>query len=100
MPLPGEGRYSSEIQHLLRDYGRAREEARGKLSRARLRLRQRTELERRRPRLQGEAAGTEVRLTAAGVSLAGVDCSVGAGVLISGVLIGMPGRLPSPNCVP
>ncbi|KAJ3613540.1 hypothetical protein NHX12_019787 [Muraenolepis orangiensis] len=47
-------RYPSEIQQLLRDYGRAREEARGEIARARERLRQRTQLEKRR--LQQQAA--------------------------------------------
>ncbi|XP_052352584.1 uncharacterized protein LOC118368082 isoform X2 [Oncorhynchus keta] len=47
-PSRGEGEYPPEIEHLLRDYGRAREEAMTEISRARERLRERTEQEKRR----------------------------------------------------
>lgn len=47
-PPRGEGHYPSEIEQLLRDYGRAREEARTEIARARERLRERTEQEKRR----------------------------------------------------
>ncbi|KAJ7990850.1 hypothetical protein DPEC_G00291190 [Dallia pectoralis] len=47
-PPKGEGHYPSEIEQLLRDYGRAREEARTEIVRARERLRERTEQEKRR----------------------------------------------------
>ncbi|XP_071238834.1 stAR-related lipid transfer protein 9-like [Salvelinus alpinus] len=47
-PPRGEGEYLPEIEHLLRDYGRAREEAMTEISRARERLRERTEQEKRR----------------------------------------------------
>ncbi|XP_038823792.1 stAR-related lipid transfer protein 9-like [Salvelinus namaycush] len=47
-PSRGEGEYLPEIEHLLRDYGRAREEAMTEISRARERLRERTEQEKRR----------------------------------------------------
>uniref|UniRef100_A0A8C8C792 START domain-containing protein n=2 Tax=Oncorhynchus tshawytscha TaxID=74940 RepID=A0A8C8C792_ONCTS len=47
-PPRGEGEYPPEIEHLLRDYGRAREEAMTEISRARERLRERTEQEKRR----------------------------------------------------
>uniref|UniRef100_A0A4W5QXI1 START domain-containing protein n=1 Tax=Hucho hucho TaxID=62062 RepID=A0A4W5QXI1_9TELE len=47
-PPTGEGEYPPEIEYLLRDYGRAREEAITEISRARERLRERTEQEKRR----------------------------------------------------
>lgn len=53
-PPRGDGQCPSDIEQLLRDYGRAREEARMEIARARERLRERTEQEKRR--LQQEAA--------------------------------------------
>ncbi|XP_062253184.1 stAR-related lipid transfer protein 9 [Platichthys flesus] len=47
-PPRGEGQCPSDIEQLLRDYGRAREEARSEIARARERLRERTEQEKRR----------------------------------------------------
>nr|XP_029531742.1 uncharacterized protein LOC115138731 [Oncorhynchus nerka] len=47
-PSRGEGEYPPEIEHLLRDYGRAHEEAMTEIYRARERLRERTEQEKRR----------------------------------------------------
>lgn len=47
-PPRGEGQYPSEIELLLRDYSRAREEARTEIAKARERLRERTEQEKRR----------------------------------------------------
>lgn len=47
-PQRREGQYPSEIEILLRDYSRAREEARTEIARARDRLRERTEKEKRR----------------------------------------------------
>ena len=60
-PPKDEGHYPSEIQQLLRDYGRAREEACSEIARARDRLRQRTELEKRRLQQQAMAVATKVR---------------------------------------
>ncbi|XP_069008807.1 uncharacterized protein stard9 isoform X2 [Embiotoca jacksoni] len=58
-PPMGEGQYPSDIEQLLRDYGRAREEARTEIAKARERLRERTELEKRR--LQQQALSQEVK---------------------------------------
>ncbi|XP_019909711.3 stAR-related lipid transfer protein 9 isoform X2 [Esox lucius] len=58
-PPRGEGHYPSEIEQLLRDYGRAREEARTEIARARERLRERTEQEKRR--LQQQALSQVVK---------------------------------------
>lgn len=58
-PPRGEGQYPSDIEQLLRDYGRAREEARTEIAKARERLRERTELEKRR--LQQQALSQEVK---------------------------------------
>ncbi|KAL0969751.1 hypothetical protein UPYG_G00231800 [Umbra pygmaea] len=58
-PPRGEGHYPSEIEQLLRDYGRAREEARTEIARARERLRERTEQEKRR--LQQQALSEVVK---------------------------------------
>ncbi|XP_039992589.1 stAR-related lipid transfer protein 9 isoform X2 [Xiphias gladius] len=58
-PPRGEGRYPSDIEQLLRDYGRAREEARTEIAKARERLRERTEQEKRR--LQQQALSQEVK---------------------------------------
>ncbi|CAB1331216.1 unnamed protein product [Coregonus sp. 'balchen'] len=60
-PPRGEGHYPSEIEQLLRDYGRAREEARTEIARARERLRERTEQEKRR--LQQQALSQVVKVT-------------------------------------
>ncbi|XP_041827701.1 stAR-related lipid transfer protein 9 isoform X2 [Melanotaenia boesemani] len=58
-PPRGEGQYPSDIEQLLRDYGRAREEARTEIAKARERLRERTELEKRR--LQQQAITHEIK---------------------------------------
>ncbi|XP_023286528.1 stAR-related lipid transfer protein 9 [Seriola lalandi dorsalis] len=58
-PPRGEGQYPSDIEQLLRDYGRAREEARTEIAKARERLRERTEHEKRR--LQQQALSQEVK---------------------------------------
>ncbi|KAK6304707.1 hypothetical protein J4Q44_G00252930 [Coregonus suidteri] len=58
-PPRGEGEYPSEIEQLLRDYGRAREEAMTEIARARERLRKRTEQEKRR--LQQQALSQMVK---------------------------------------
>ncbi|XP_029316179.1 stAR-related lipid transfer protein 9-like [Cottoperca gobio] len=61
MPDPprGEGQCPSDIEQLLRDYGRAREEARTEIAKARERLRERTEQEKKR--LQQQAVSQEVK---------------------------------------
>ncbi|KAM9707994.1 uncharacterized protein stard9 [Menidia menidia] len=58
-PQREEGQYPSDIEQLLRDYGRAREEARTEIAKARERLRERTELEKRR--LQQQALSQEMK---------------------------------------
>ncbi|XP_070698533.1 uncharacterized protein stard9 [Pempheris klunzingeri] len=58
-PPRGEGQYPSDIEQLLRDYGRAREEARTEIAKARERLRERTEQEKRR--LQQQALSQEAK---------------------------------------
>ncbi|KAM3594490.1 uncharacterized protein V6R79_008933 [Siganus canaliculatus] len=58
-PLRGDGQYPSDIEQLLRDYSRAREEARTEIAKARERLRERTEREKRR--LQQQALSQEVK---------------------------------------
>ncbi|KAM9433425.1 uncharacterized protein stard9 isoform 2-T2 [Salvelinus alpinus] len=58
-PPRGEGHCPSEIEQLLRDYGRAREEARTEIAHARERLRERTEQEKRR--LQQQALSQVVK---------------------------------------
>ncbi|XP_035529303.1 stAR-related lipid transfer protein 9 isoform X1 [Morone saxatilis] len=58
-PPRGEGQCPSDIEQLLRDYGRAREEARTEIAKARERLRERTEQEKRR--LQQQAVSQEVK---------------------------------------
>ncbi|XP_071354232.1 uncharacterized protein stard9 isoform X2 [Trachinotus anak] len=58
-PPRGVGQYPSDIEQLLRDYGRAREEARTEIAKARERLRERTEQEKRR--LQQQALSQEVK---------------------------------------
>lgn len=50
----------SDIEQLLRDYGRAREEARTEIARARERLRERTEQEKRR--LQQQVVSQEAKV--------------------------------------
>ncbi|XP_032356234.1 stAR-related lipid transfer protein 9 isoform X2 [Etheostoma spectabile] len=55
----GEGQCPSDIEQLLRDYGRAREEARTEIAKARERLRERTEQEKRR--LQQQALSQEAK---------------------------------------
>ncbi|KAM6912353.1 stAR-related lipid transfer protein 9-like [Xenentodon cancila] len=57
--VKGEGRYPSDIELLLRDYSRAREEAKTEIARARDRLRERTEQEKRR--LQQQAISQEIK---------------------------------------
>ncbi|CAG5866678.1 unnamed protein product [Menidia menidia] len=61
-PQREEGQYPSDIEQLLRDYGRAREEARTEIAKARERLRERTELEKKR--LQQQALSQEMKRTA------------------------------------
>ncbi|XP_028994325.1 stAR-related lipid transfer protein 9 isoform X2 [Betta splendens] len=58
-PCGEEGPYPSDIEQLLRDYSRAREEARTEIAKARERLRERTEQERRR--LQQQNLSQEVK---------------------------------------
>ncbi|XP_077945787.1 uncharacterized protein stard9 isoform X2 [Gasterosteus aculeatus] len=58
-PPRGESHCPSDIKQLLRDYGRAREEARTEIAKARERLRERTEQEKKR--LQQQALFQEVR---------------------------------------
>ncbi|XP_047193627.1 stAR-related lipid transfer protein 9 isoform X2 [Scophthalmus maximus] len=58
-PPKGESQYPSDIEQMLRDYGRAREEARTEIAKARERLRERTEQEKRR--LQQQALSQEVK---------------------------------------
>ncbi|XP_029349969.1 stAR-related lipid transfer protein 9 isoform X2 [Echeneis naucrates] len=58
-PARGEGHYPSNIEQLLRDYGRAREEAKTEIAKARERLRERTEQEKRR--IQQQAQSQEVK---------------------------------------
>ncbi|XP_034531253.1 stAR-related lipid transfer protein 9 isoform X2 [Notolabrus celidotus] len=58
-PPRGEGQCPSDIEQLLREYGRAREEARTEIAKARERLRERTEQEKRR--LQQQALSQEVK---------------------------------------
>lgn len=53
------GQCPSDIEQLLRDYSRAREEARTEIAKARERLRERTEQEKRR--LQQQAASREAK---------------------------------------
>lgn len=53
------GQCPSDIEQLLRDYGRAREEARTEIAKARERLRERTEQEKRR--LQQQAVSRETK---------------------------------------
>ena len=60
-PPRGEDHYPSEIEQLLRDYGRARQEARTEIARARERLRERTEQEKRR--LQQQALSQVVKVS-------------------------------------
>lgn len=59
-PPRGEGQCPSDIEQLLRDYGRAREEARTEIAKARERLRERTEQEKRR--LQQQALSQEAKV--------------------------------------
>ncbi|XP_074515927.1 uncharacterized protein stard9 isoform X2 [Sebastes fasciatus] len=58
-PPRGEGQCPSDIEQLLRDYSRAREEARTEIAKARERLRERTEQEKRR--LQQQALSQEAK---------------------------------------
>ncbi|KAM8737400.1 uncharacterized protein stard9 isoform 2-T2 [Acanthopagrus schlegelii] len=58
-PPRGEGQYPSDIEQLLRDYGRAREEAMTEIAKARERLRERTEQEKKR--LQQQVLSQEVK---------------------------------------
>ena len=60
-PPRGEGQCPSDIEQLLRDYGRAREEARTEIAKARERLRERTEQEKRR--LQQQALSQEAKVS-------------------------------------
>ncbi|CAG13138.1 unnamed protein product, partial [Tetraodon nigroviridis] len=58
-PPRGEGHCPTDIEQLLRDYSRAREEARTEIAKARERLRERTEQEKRR--LQQQAGPQEAK---------------------------------------
>ncbi|XP_074547806.1 uncharacterized protein stard9 isoform X3 [Halichoeres trimaculatus] len=58
-PPRGDAQCPADIEQLLRDYGRAREEARTEIAKARERLRERTEQEKRR--LQQQALSQEVQ---------------------------------------
>lgn len=58
-----EGHCPSDIELLLRDYSRAREEARAEIARARDRLRERTEQEKRRLQQQALSQAVKVRHT-------------------------------------
>ena len=60
-PPKAEGQCPSDIEQLLRDYGRAREEARTEIAKARERLRERTEQEKRR--LQQQAVSQEAKVS-------------------------------------
>lgn len=62
-PPRREGQCPSDIEILLRDYSRAREEARAEIARARDRLRERTEQEKRR--LQQQALSQAVKVSKA-----------------------------------
>lgn len=62
-PQRREGQCPSEIEILLRDYSRAREEARTEIARARDRLRERTEQEKRRLQQQTLSQVVRVRIT-------------------------------------
>ncbi|XP_076013447.1 uncharacterized protein stard9 isoform X2 [Genypterus blacodes] len=57
----GEGQYPSDIEQLLRDYGRAREEARTEIAKARERLRERTEQEKKRLQQQAQGVKDDLR---------------------------------------
>ncbi|XP_024124133.1 stAR-related lipid transfer protein 9 isoform X1 [Oryzias melastigma] len=58
-PSKPEGQYPTDIELLLREYGRAREEARTEIARARERLKERTEMEKRR--IQQRASSKEMK---------------------------------------
>ncbi|XP_058254999.1 stAR-related lipid transfer protein 9 isoform X2 [Hemibagrus wyckioides] len=58
-PPRREGQYPTDIELLLRDYSRAREEAKTEIARARVRLRERTEQEKRR--LEQQALSQSVK---------------------------------------
>ncbi|XP_077587709.1 uncharacterized protein stard9 [Stigmatopora nigra] len=60
VPMGSDGTYPLDIEHMLRDYGRAREEAMGEIAKARERLRERTEQEKRR--LQQQALSPESKV--------------------------------------
>lgn len=59
-PPKREGQYPTDIEFLLRDYGRAREEAKTEIAKARVRLRERTEQEKRRLEQQAHAQSVKV----------------------------------------
>lgn len=59
-PQRTEGQYPMGIELLLRDYSRAREEAKTEIARARIRLRERTEQEKRR--LEQQAVSQSVKV--------------------------------------
>uniref|UniRef100_A0A3Q2CEV2 Kinesin motor domain-containing protein n=1 Tax=Cyprinodon variegatus TaxID=28743 RepID=A0A3Q2CEV2_CYPVA len=60
-PLRVEGQHPPDIEQLLRDYSRAREEARTEIAKARERLRERTELEKQRIQKQTLSQGIKHR---------------------------------------
>lgn len=59
-PASGGSTYPSDIEQLLRDYGRARQEAMSEIAKARERLRERTEQEKRR--IQQQALSPESKV--------------------------------------
>ncbi|XP_053365592.1 stAR-related lipid transfer protein 9 [Clarias gariepinus] len=61
-PPKREGQYPTDIEFLLRDYGRAREEAKTEIAKARVRLRERTEQEKRRLEQQAHAQSVKDHL--------------------------------------
>lgn len=61
-PPRRESQYPTDIELLLRDYSRAREEAKTEIARARVRLRERTEQEKRRLEQQALSQSVKVRL--------------------------------------
>lgn len=60
-PPRREGQYPTDIELLLRDYSRAREEAKTEIARVRVRLRERTEQEKRR--LEQQALTQSVKVS-------------------------------------
>uniref|UniRef100_A0A3Q3J684 Kinesin motor domain-containing protein n=1 Tax=Monopterus albus TaxID=43700 RepID=A0A3Q3J684_MONAL len=78
-PPRGEGKYPSDIEQLLRDYGRAREEARTEIAKARERLRERTEQEKRRLQLQTLSQEVSISLISNSTLCTGSSLSLSSG---------------------